>query len=133
MCECTRRAFVFGATATAAFTSSARAATADEFIDAAFSMREQAINAGEAPYGAVVVRAGVIVGRGAARIRDRGWLGHAERMAMRDAQERLGREDLADCVTYSTSRPCESCRRAASQAKLQRMYFGIDGTDGGRP
>jgi len=133
MCGCTRRAFVFGAAATAAFTLPARAATPEELVDAAFSMREQAINAGESPYGAVVVRAGIIVGRGAARIRDRGFLGHAERMAMRDAQEKLGREDLFDCVTYSTSRPCESCRRAASQAKLQRMYFGIDGTDGGKP
>ena len=113
---------------------SARAATTEEFVDAADSAcAEQAINAGEAPHGAVVVRAGIIVGRGAARVRDRGFLGHAERMAMRDAQEKLGREDLFDCVTYSTSRPCESCRRAASQAKLQRMFFGIDGADGGKP
>ena len=133
MCGCTRRAFVFGTAAAAAFTPSARAATTEQFIDAAFIMREQALTAGDAPYGAVVVRAGVIVGRGAARIRDRGWFGHAERVAMREAQERLGREDLSDCVTYSTSRPCESCRRAASQAKLQRMYFGIDGADAGKP
>jgi len=133
MCACTRRAFVFGAAATAAFAPPARAATTEDFIDAAFSMREQAIDAGEAPYGAVVVRAGVIVGRGAARIRDRGFLGHAERMAMREAQERFGGEDLADCVIYSTSRPCESCRRAAAHAKISRMYFGIDGADGGKP
>src|SRR5438105_3084721 len=113
----TRRAFVLAAIATSV-ARPARAAMTDDFIEAAFQMREQALNAGEQPYGAVVVRGGRIVGRGAARIRDRGWLGHAERMQMRDAQERLGREELSDCVIYSTSAACESCRRTAAELKL---------------
>jgi tRNA(Arg) A34 adenosine deaminase TadA len=135
MCGCTRRAFMFAAAgaAGAAIAAPARAATRADFIEAAFQMREQALNVGEQPYGAVVVRGGSIVGRGAARIRDRGWLGHAERMAMRDTQERFGREDLSDCVMYSTSRPCDSCRRAAEEAKLGRMYFGLDAVDAGKP
>ena len=111
----------------------AGATVRSDFVEAAFDMRERAIDAGDFPYGAVVVRADSIIGRGAARIRERGWTGHAERVAMREAQERLGREDLSDCVLYATSRPCESCRRAAAQAKLSRMYFGLDAADAGKP
>ena len=52
---------------------------------------------------------------------------------MRDAQRRLGRDGLSDCVMYSTSRPCGTCERAAAQAKLARMYHGPDATDAGAP
>ena len=131
MCGCTRRVFMFAAVGIA-IPLPARAAPAD-FVEAAFDMRERAIDAGDYPYGAVVVREAGIIGRGAARIRERGWTGHAERVAMREAQERLGREDLSDCVLYATSRPCESCRRAAAHAKLARMYFGLDAIDAGKP
>ena len=105
-----------------------------EFIAAAFRMREQAVAAGDQAYGAVVVRASHIVGWGPSRVRERGeWVGHAEREAMRDAQRSLARDDLSDCVMYSTSRPCGACERVAAQAKLSRMYYGADATDAGAP
>ena len=97
-------------------------------------MREQATAAGDQSYGAVVVRDNAIVGWGPSRVRQNGeWTGHAEREAMRDAQRRLARDDLSDCVMYSTSRPCGSCERAAAQARLARMYYGPDATDAGAP
>ena len=97
-------------------------------------MREQAVAAGDQAYGAVVVRTGEIVGWGPSRVREHGaWVGHAEREALRDAQQRLARGDLSDCVMYSTSRPCGTCERAAAQAKLSRMYYGPDATDAGAP
>ena len=97
-------------------------------------MREQAVAAGDQAYGAVVVRDSEIVGWGPSRVRQNGeWAGHAEREAMRDAQRRLARDDLSDCVMYSTSRPCSSCERAAAQARLARMYYGPDATDAGAP
>ena len=105
-----------------------------DFVAAASRMREQAIAAGDQAYGAVVVRGSEIVGWGPSRVRQNGeWTGHAEREAMRDAQRRLAREDLPDCVMYSTSRPCGSCERAAAQAKLARMYYGQDAIDAGVP
>ena len=131
MCGCTRRIFVLAALATAA--TRAHAAS-NEFVAAALSMKEQAIAAGDQAYGAVVVRNGEIVGWGPSRVRQNGeWAGHAEREAMRDAQARLARDDLSDCVMYSTSRPCSACERAAAQARLARMYYGPDATDAGAP
>jgi tRNA(Arg) A34 adenosine deaminase TadA len=97
-------------------------------------MKEQASRAGDQPYGAVVVRNGEIVGWGPSRVREHGeWIGHAERVAMRDTQHRLGRTDLSDCVMYSTSRPCSACEREAAKARLARMYYGPDAADAGAP
>ena len=131
MC-CTRRALI--AAIGAGLPLTARAATPRELTAAAFAMRDKAVAAGDQPYGAIVARDGEIVGWGPSRVRELGdWVGHAEREAMRDAQRRLGREELSDCVMFSTSRPCASCQRAAAQARLARMYYGADATDAGKP
>jgi len=100
------------------------------FVEQAFAMKRRAIKSGDQPFGAVVVRDGIIVGYGPSRVvlKDDN-TAHAEREAMRDAQVRLGRQDLSGCVMYSTSPPCSDCRRAAAQAGLSRMYAGMDATD----
>lgn len=104
------------------------------FVEKAFEMKRQAEQAGDQPYGAVVVRGDEIVGFGPSRVVTRNdWTAHAEREAIRDAQARLGRRDLADCVMYSTARLCSNCERAAAEAKLARMYFGADAADAGAP
>jgi tRNA(Arg) A34 adenosine deaminase TadA len=128
---CTRRIFVLAALAA---TATRADAAPNEFVAAALRMKEQAVAADDQAYGAVVVRNSEIVGWGPSRVRQNGeWAGHAEREALRDAQRRLAREDLSDCVMYSTSRPCGACERAAAQAKLARMYYGPDATDAGAP
>lgn len=133
MCGCTRRTMI-AALVVACVPLRARAAARHEFIAAAFAMKDKAVAAGDQAYGAVVVRGDEIVGFGPSRVRELGeWVGHAEREAMRDAQRRLSRHDLSDCVMYSTSRPCGACERAAAQAKLARMYHGADAVDAGRP
>jgi tRNA(Arg) A34 adenosine deaminase TadA len=82
----------------------------------------------------VVVRGDEIVGLGPSRVVVRKDVtAHAEREAIRDAQAKLGRRDLSDCVMYSTSRPCSACERAAAQAKVSRMYYGPQGADAGAP
>jgi guanine deaminase len=129
----TRRSLALGALGAALVSRTAQAQHRD-FTAAAFRMREQAVAAGDQAYGAVVVRNGEIVGWGPSRVRQNGaWEGHAEREAMRDAQRKLGRDDLSECVMYSTSHPCGQCQRAAARAKLSRMYYGPDATDAGKP
>ena len=97
-------------------------------------MKQIAIASGDQAYGAVIVRGGVIIGYGPSRvIVDRNIDAHAERVALWDAQKRLGSTDLAGAVIYSTSRPCSVCQPALRQAGVARMYHGADGVDGGRP
>jgi len=104
------------------------------FVAEAFRMKAKAVMSGDQPFGAVVVREAAIVGFGPSRaILDGNPAAHAERVALWDAQRRLGTSDLAGCVMYSTSRPCAACERALSHANLERMYFGADATDAGRP
>jgi tRNA(Arg) A34 adenosine deaminase TadA len=104
------------------------------FIDKAFEMRRLAESTGDQSYGAVVVRGNEILGLGPSRVLvKKDSTAHAEREALRDAQAKLGKSDLSECVMYSTSRPCSDCERAASQAKLSRMYYGSQGADAGAP
>lgn len=132
-CQCTRRTFALATFGMALVPACAHAQHRD-FVAAALHMKEQAIAAGDQPFGAVVVRAGGIVGWGPSRVRLNGEPeGHAEGEAMRDAQRRLRRENLSDCVMYSTSQPCVPCQQAAARAKLSRMYYGPDATDAGKP
>ena len=137
MCGWTRRsAFALVAGGVAAWSFRARAAPAEhrDFIAAAFKMKDEAMRAGDQPYGAVVVKDGRILGFGPSRVvLKNDWTAHAEREAMREAQARLGREDLDGCVLYSTSRPCSECERAATRANIARMYHGPEATDAGQP
>lgn len=138
MLRLTRRSAIPALASVAALFPTGVRAAADparqSFIDWAFAMKRQATESGDQPYGAVVVRAGEIVGYGPSRVvLKNDTSAHAEREAMRDAQASLGRNDLSDCVMYSTSRPCAACEQAAAEARLSRMYAGMDAADLGPP
>jgi tRNA(Arg) A34 adenosine deaminase TadA len=104
------------------------------FIAEAARMKSEAVDGGDQPFGAVLVRAGAIVGYGASRVViDRNPEAHAERVALWDAQRRLQTENLSGAVMYSTSRPCGVCEHALFLANVERMYFGPGGKDAGQP
>jgi tRNA(Arg) A34 adenosine deaminase TadA len=104
------------------------------WYEAAVEMRRLAESWGDQSYGAVLVAGDAIVGEGPSRVvKDRNPDAHAERVAILDAQRRLGRERLVGSVLYSTSRPCSLCEAAASRAGVSRMYFGHQLNDAGSP
>jgi tRNA(Arg) A34 adenosine deaminase TadA len=81
----------------------------------------------EVPIGAVVVRAGEIIGRGWNRnigLNDPS--AHAEIMAMRDAGKMLKNHRLTECSLYVTLEPCPMCAGAMIHARLDRVVFGAD-------
>lgn len=129
-------AMAFGSTARAQSLTSTSIAPADlvRFVREAERMRRDAVAAGDQSYGAVVVKGGEIVGWGPSRVvQDRNPDAHAERVAIWDAQQRLGTLDLSGAVLISTSHPCGLCERAAARARVARMYYGSSGADGGVP
>nr|WP_255481793.1 MULTISPECIES: deaminase [Ramlibacter] len=104
------------------------------WYEAAAEMKRLAESWGDQPYGAVLVLDGKLVGLGPSRVvRNRDPDAHAEREAIRDARQKLGRERLSGAVLYSTSRPCSLCEAAAAQAGVNRMYVGPSLTDAGVP
>ena len=61
-------------------------------------MRVDGLGAGDVPVGALVVRSGVVVGRGANRtVRDQDPTAHAEILAIRAAARALGSWRLKGC------------------------------------
>jgi tRNA(adenine34) deaminase len=134
-----RRRFLLTGLAGIAAALSGRAQAAPDpsqrdFVEQAFAMKQRAVESGDQPFGAVVVRGQEIVGFGPSRVvLKRDDTAHAEREAIRDAQARIGRADLSGCVMYSTSRPCADCEKAAAGAKIARMYVGAEAADAGAP
>lgn len=95
------------------------------YMHEALKLAAQAAAAGEVPVGAVVVKAGVIVGRGYNQpIAGTDPTAHAEIMAMRDAGKTLGNYRLADCELYVTLEPCVMCSGAIMHARIRRVFFG---------
>lgn len=97
-------------------------------------MKQLAVERGDQPYGAVIVRGNEIVGRGvSAVITDNDPTAHAEMVAIRDACRHLATRDLSGCVMYGTSRACAMCETAAYWARLSELRHGEDATSQGAP
>ena len=80
---------------------------------------------GEVPIGCVVVRDGLVIGRGYNRRNtDKSVFGHAEISAMKKAGKKVGDWRLEDCTMYVTLEPCQMCAGAAVQARIPRVVLG---------
>lgn len=76
------------------------------------------------PFGAVVVKDGVIIGEGANRVtKNNDPTAHAEVVAIRDACSRLTTFDLSGAVMYTSCEPCPMCLSAIYWARLNAIYF----------
>ncbi len=82
------------------------------------------------PFGAVVVRNGVIVGRGHNRVvTTNDPTAHAEVNAIREAASFLSRYDLSDCEIYTTCEPCPMCYGAIHWARIGTIHRGATKED----
>ena len=105
-----------------------------EAMRRAEAMRDEALRAGDQPFGAVVLRGGLIVGAAPSRVLTAtDPTAHAEMEAIRDAARELRTRDLSGCVLVSTSRPCRMCEAAAGWAGISRMVHGEALIDAGAP
>ncbi len=96
-----------------------------EFMTAALALAREAGSLDEVPVGAVVVREGIIVGRGFNQpILRHDPTAHAEVVAMRDAAARIGNYRLVDCELFVTLEPCVMCSGAMMHARIKRVVFG---------
>lgn len=96
-----------------------------EFMGAALALAHAAADRGEVPVGAVVVREGVVIGRGGnAPIAHNDPTAHAEIGALREAGRVLGNYRLPGCTLYATLEPCAMCAGAIMHARIDRLVFG---------
>ena len=94
-------------------------------MEFALAAARDAAAAGEVPVGAVVVKDGVIVGRGYNRpISSADPTAHAEIVALREAARHLENYRLLGCELYVTLEPCVMCVGAMAHARIARVVYG---------
>lgn len=95
------------------------------FMQEAIALAQQAATQQEVPVGAIVVKDGVVIGRGSnAPIGTHDPSAHAEILALRDAAKYLGNYRLVDCTLYVTLEPCAMCAGAIQHARIARLVYG---------
>ncbi len=95
------------------------------YMRLALEQAQRAGQAGNRAVGAVIVRNGVVVGKGGNR-RESATdpVGHAEVTALRDAVGNLGGLDFAGCTLYTTLEPCPMCAGAIAVNNIPRVIVG---------
>src|SRR4051794_6528068 len=88
---------------------------------------------GGGPFGAVVVRAGVVIGTGQNRVtRDNDPTAHAEVQAIRAACRAIGDFSLVGATVYTSCEPCPLCLAACLWSRADRVVFAADRDDATR-
>ena len=99
--------------------------TDTDLMQLALDLAKQAAANNEVPVGAIVVKDGVVIGRGAnAPIGLNDPTAHAEVIAMREAAQHLGNYRLVGCTLYVTLEPCAMCSGAMQHARIKKLVYG---------
>ena len=109
-------------------------ATGPDFMRRAIALALEGVRTNQGgPFGAVIVKDGVIIGEGFNRV-----LGtndptaHAEIGAIRAACAKLGTFELRGCELYTSCEPCPMCLVAAYWARLERVHYACEHADAAR-
>jgi tRNA(adenine34) deaminase len=91
----------------------------------ALAQAQLALQTGDVPVGAIVVRDGVVIAAAAnQREADQDPTAHAELLAVRQAATVLGSWRLEGCALYVTLEPCTMCAGALVLARLPLLVYG---------
>ena len=103
-----------------------------EFIQIAKEEAYAAMNEGEIPVGAVIVKDGEVISRShnlKEQLHDP--TAHAEILAIKEACKVIGDWRLDGCDMYVTLEPCPMCASAIGQSRIDRVYVGTFNKDMG--
>jgi tRNA(adenine34) deaminase len=104
----------------------------ESFMRQALRQAQKAYEADEVPVGAVVVRAGKVIGRAYNQVELlKDATAHAEMLALTQAETAVGDWRLVDCDLYVTKEPCVMCAGALIHVRIRRLIFGCADTRSG--
>jgi tRNA(adenine34) deaminase len=104
----------------------------EAFMREAIQEAKRAGACGDVPVGAVIVRDGQVIARGANRTEaDRDPTMHAEIIAIREASKAVGSPRLVGCEMYVTVEPCSMCAGACVLARLEAVHAGTSSPKSG--
>jgi len=82
------------------------------------------------PFGAVVVKDGEIIGKGANLVTaSNDPTAHAEIVAIREAAQNIGSFELQDCEIYTSCEPCPMCLGAIYWSRISKLYYAATKDD----
>ena len=95
------------------------------FMEEALKEAQKALELGEVPVGAVIVKNGEIVAR-AHNLKEvkKNAVYHAEILAIEEASKKLEAWRLTDCEMYVTLEPCPMCAGAIINSRIKKLYIG---------
>ena len=97
----------------------------ESYMRDALRLAVKAYEADEVPIGAIVVRAGKIIGRAYNQIELlKDATAHAEMLALTQAEAVVADWRLIDCDLYVTKEPCVMCAGALVHVRIRRLIFG---------
>jgi guanine deaminase len=96
-----------------------------EFMQEAINLSIENVKSGNGgPFGAVIVKDGKIIARGANSVTSTNDpTAHAEVVAIRNACKTLGSFQLDGCEIYTSCEPCPMCLGAIYWARPDKMYY----------
>lgn len=102
-----------------------------EYIQAAVDQARNGVSQNEGgPFGAVIVKEGVIIGRGNNKvILTNDPTAHAEMVAIREACHYLKSHQLTGCTIYTSCEPCPMCLGAIYWARPDRIVYACTRQD----
>jgi tRNA(Arg) A34 adenosine deaminase TadA len=87
--------------------------------------RENLLSNEGGPFGAVIVKNNVVVGKGKNNVlKHNDPTSHAEICAIRDACKNLNTYDLSGCTLYTSCYPCPMCLSAIIWSNIKTVYYG---------
>lgn len=100
------------------------------FMQKAIDLALENIKNEGGPFGAVIVKDGVIIATGANRVTaNNDPTAHAEVCAIRNACTKLQTFNLEGCEIYSSCEPCPMCLGAIYWAHLDKLYYACNKDD----
>ena len=96
----------------------------EKFMAVAVELAKTAYKENEVPVGAIVVKSGMVIGRGFNQvITTNSVSSHAEIIAINNASQTINNYRLKECDIYVTLEPCHMCAKAIVDARIQNLYF----------
>ena len=103
----------------------------EKFMRIAIELSEYNVKQGMGgPFGAVIVKDGMIIARSANRVvPEKDPTAHAEISVIRLACKELDTHNLEGCEIYTSCEPCPMCLGAIYWARIEKIYYANTKTD----
>jgi tRNA(Arg) A34 adenosine deaminase TadA len=101
-----------------------------KYMRKAIEWAKKSVEKGGGPFGAVIVKDGVVVAQGYNCVTlNNDPTAHAEVTTIRKACKKLKTFDLSGCEIYTSCEPCPMCLSAIYWARIDKIYYGCTKTD----